>query len=192
MKIPPSSRTSLPRTLALAAALLLIAPAGAQHAHGQHQHGSQAPTDHQHGAYAGMQNRPIKALSAQQVADLRAGKGMSLALPAELNGFPGPSHTLELAGPLQLNADQRARTQALFEQMQREASAAGEALIAAEAELDTLFRDKRVTPALLTAAVGKAAQAQGAVRETHLRYHLRMMEVLSAEQVAAYGRMRGY
>ena len=188
-----SVHSTLQRALALATALCMSAPAGAQHAHGQHQHGNQPQAGHQHGAaYAGMQNRPIKALSEQQVADLRAGKGMSLALPAELNGFPGPSHALELAVPLRLTDDQQARTRALFEQMQREASAAGERLIVAEAELDALFRDRRVTPALLTAAVAKAAQAQGTLRETHLRYHLRMMEVLSTEQVVAYNRMRGY
>jgi len=39
--------------------------------------------------YAGMQTRPIKALSEQQVADLGAGRGMGLALAAELNGYPG-------------------------------------------------------------------------------------------------------
>ena len=39
--------------------------------------------------YAGMQSRPIKALSEQQVADLQAGRGMGLALAAELNGYPG-------------------------------------------------------------------------------------------------------
>jgi hypothetical protein len=39
----------------------------------------------------GMQSRPIKALSDQQVSDLRAGRGMGLALAAELNGYPGPS-----------------------------------------------------------------------------------------------------
>ena len=50
--------------------------------------------------YAGMQTRPIKALSEQQIADLGAGRGMGLALAAELNGYPGPSHVLELADKL--------------------------------------------------------------------------------------------
>jgi len=39
--------------------------------------------------YAGMETRPIKALSEQQIADLRTGRGMSLALAAELNGYTG-------------------------------------------------------------------------------------------------------
>ena len=46
--------------------------------------------------YAGMQARAIKALSAEQIADLKAGRGLSLALAAELNGYPGPRHVLEL------------------------------------------------------------------------------------------------
>ena len=42
-----------------------------------------------HQPYAGLQSRPVKALSDQQIADLRAGRGMTMALPAELNGYPG-------------------------------------------------------------------------------------------------------
>ena len=33
---------------------------------------------------------------------------MGLALAAELNGYPGPSHVLELADKLELSAEQRA------------------------------------------------------------------------------------
>jgi hypothetical protein len=61
-----------------------------------------------------MQTRPIKALSEQQVADLQAGRGMGLALPAELNGYPGPAHVLELADKLGLSADQRASVHPSF------------------------------------------------------------------------------
>ena len=41
--------------------------------------------------------RPIKALSSEQVDCLLAGRGMSFALAAELNGYPGPLHALEVA-----------------------------------------------------------------------------------------------
>src|ERR1700716_2245653 len=80
--------------------------------------------------YAGYEQRPIKALSDQQVADLRAGRGMGLALAAELNGYPGPVHVLELAAPLELPPERRARTQALFEAMKAETVPLGERLIA--------------------------------------------------------------
>jgi hypothetical protein len=56
--------------------------------------------------YSGMQTRPIKALSDQQVADLKAGRGMGLALAAELNSYPGPSHLVELSDQLGLTSEQ--------------------------------------------------------------------------------------
>ncbi len=89
--------------------------------------------------YAGMQTRPIKALSEQQIADLGAGRGMGLALAAELNGYPGPSHVLELADKLELSAEQRASMQRLFDSMKAEAMPLGAKLIEQEAELDKQF-----------------------------------------------------
>src|SRR5205814_767740 len=111
-----------------------------------------APASAQAQPYAGYEQRPIKALSAQQIADLRAGRGMGLALPAELNGYPGPSHVLELAAQLQLTDAQRERVQRSFEAMKAETIAIGATLIAQEAELDRLFAGKSVTPAALAEA----------------------------------------
>src|SRR3954468_6157522 len=103
---------------ALAAALAVAQPAFAQ------------------SPYAGLQARPIKALSDQQIADLKAGRGMGLALPAELNGYPGPSHLLELADKLELSAAQKDRITQLFEAMKAEAVPVGIRLIEQEAGLD--------------------------------------------------------
>ena len=68
-----------------------------------------------------MQTRPIKAFCEQQVADLQAGRGMGLALAAELNGYPGPAHIFVRADKLNLSADQRASVQQLFNSMKQEA-----------------------------------------------------------------------
>src|SRR6516225_6779442 len=80
--------------------------------------------------YAGMQTRTIKALSDQQIADLKAGRGMGLAMAAELNGYPGPIHVLELSEQLALSADQKARVEALFKSMKMEAVPLGAKLLA--------------------------------------------------------------
>lgn len=117
---------------------------------------------------------------------------MSLALPAELNGYPGPSHVLELAEPLRLTPAQAARTRDLFAQMQREAQTLGEAVIAAEGTLDALFKTRRATRDTVAAASAGAADAQGRLRAAHLRYHLEMLDVLTPEQRSAYARLRGY
>ena len=56
--------------------------------------------------YAGQQTREIKALSAQEIDDLLNARGMALAKAAELNGYPGPLHSLELADKLGLSPEQ--------------------------------------------------------------------------------------
>lgn len=142
--------------------------------------------------YAGMQSRQIKALSEQQISDLDAGRGMGLALAAELNGYPGPSHVLELADKLELSADQRDRMAALFNAMKTEAQPFGSRLIAQEAELDRLFSSRAVTPASLKASTAAIAATQGELRETHLKYHLSAADILSAGQLQRYADLRGY
>jgi Spy/CpxP family protein refolding chaperone len=142
--------------------------------------------------YAGMQTRPIKALSEQQVADLSAGRGMGLALAAELNGYPGPSHVLELADRLELTADQRARVQALFDSMKTEALPIGAKLLEQEAELDQQFSGHTVTPDSLKASTAAVAITQGELRQTHLKYHLSTAALLSPVQMQRYAELRGY
>jgi len=142
--------------------------------------------------YAGMQTRPIKALSEQQMADLSAGRGMGLALAAELNGYPGPVHVLELADKLNLSPDQRASIQRLFDSMKAEAVPLGSKLIEQEADLDKQFAGHTVTPDSLRASTAAVAATQGALRETHLKYHLSTVAVLSPGQIQRYAELRGY
>ena len=168
--------------IALAAASL---PAMAQHTHA---HGGHAPLS----PYAGMQDRDIKALSAEQLDELRAGKGMGYAMPAELNGYPGPVHTLELAEALGLSESQKRETQVLYAQMQAEAIAAGRQVIASETALDRLFSSGTAEAQSVRSASAEAARAHGELRAVHLRYHLRMRELLTPAQSAKYAELRGY
>jgi hypothetical protein len=142
--------------------------------------------------YAGMQKRHVKALSEQQIADLRAGRGMGLSLVAELNGYPGPLHVLDLADGLELSDVQQTRTKTLLEAMKAETIPIGERVIDEETAFDRLFAEKRVTPASLEAAAARIAAAQGELRAAHLRYHLAMADVLSSAQIARYAELRGY
>ena len=142
--------------------------------------------------YAGFEARPIKALSGEQIADLKAGRGMGLALPAELNGYPGPIHVLEHGEALRLSAEQRAEVQRLYEAMKGEAVPLGERLIAQEADLDRLFADRAITPAGLDRTTAEIGQTQAALRAAHLKYHLAMMDVLTPDQVRRYADLRGY
>ena len=142
--------------------------------------------------YAGMQTRPIKALSEQQVADLKAGRGMGLALAAELNGYPGPAHLLELADRLDLSADQRSKLQELFASMKQEALPIGAKLLEQEAELDREFMSQTITPEGLKSSTAAIAATQGILRETHLKYHLSTAALVTQGQMQRYSELRGY
>ncbi|MEL7115145.1 MAG: hypothetical protein AAGP08_06055, partial [Pseudomonadota bacterium] len=74
--------------------------------------------------YAGLETREIKSLSDQDIEELRRGGGWGLALPAELNGLPGPAHLLELQDELELSNAQVAAITLLFEEMRADAIAA--------------------------------------------------------------------
>jgi hypothetical protein len=117
---------------------------------------------------------------------------MGLALAAELNGYPGPLHVIELADKLGLSEDQKRRTRELHSSMRAEAVPLGERLIHEEAELNRLFETRSITPASLAIATGVIGTTQAALRSAHLKYHLAMIEVLSKEQVARYNELRGY
>jgi len=142
--------------------------------------------------YAGMQTRGVKALSDSQIGDLQAGRGMSLALAAELNGYPGPLHVLELADKLGLSAEQRGKVQQLFDSMKVEAVSFGAKLIEQEAELDRQFSGRTIAAESLKSLTAAIAVTQGQLRETHLKYHLSTAALLTPQQIEQYAQLRGY
>ena len=152
-----------------------------------------AVAQHQsHSPYAGMENREIKSLSAQDIEDLRAGRGWGLALAAELNGIPGPAHLLELRDEIGLTDDQVSAIEAIFAAMQAEAQTAGERLIAAEAAIEAAFRAGDLAPEALRDLIDTAAAARAELRFIHLSRHLETPPLLTAEQIARYNELRGY
>src|SRR4030088_3361539 len=146
--------------------LLVLAMCFAAHA--------QQPTS----PYAGYEQRPIKALSDQQVADLKAGRGMGLALAAELNGYPGPSHLVELSDQLGLTSEQLSNLKSMFDAMKAETIPIGENLVAQEEELDRLFAEKVISEQQLKAATQNIGETQARLRNAHLRYHLQARGIL--------------
>jgi hypothetical protein len=142
--------------------------------------------------YAGQESRALKALSPDEVAAYVEGKGQGFAKPAELNGFPGPMHVLELADRLELSAEQRAATQRLMDRHKAEVRALGRELIDHEARLERLFASREATAESVSAAVARAAEIQGRIRASHLVTHLEQTKLLQPAQVSRYAALRGY
>lgn len=145
-----------------------------------------------HSPYAHQGSEQIKTLSRQEVDDLLSGAGMGLARPAELNGYPGPRHVLELADSLDLSAAQRRAIEATFDAMRQRARALGREILAAEQALDAAFAAGEVTDASLAPAVARIAELRGELRVVHLGAHLATRETLTRHQVHEYDRLRGY
>lgn len=142
--------------------------------------------------YVGQENRDIKAMSADKVRGLLDGQGLGYAKAAELNGYPGPAHVLELADALNLTAEQRAQSEKVFAQMQADARQLGKQLVDAERSIELAFRDKRINAELLEELTASAGEIESRIRNAHLAAHIEQTAILSPAQVTAYVKLRGY
>nr|WP_297356096.1 periplasmic heavy metal sensor [uncultured Caldimonas sp.] len=172
-----------PAAFFLAFALSSIAQAN----NGHHGHQGQAAQP-----YAGQQQRQIKALSDDEITALLKGDGRGYAKPAELNGYPGPAHVLELADALSLDAQQRNATQQLMHEHKQRARELGAALVEAERHLDRAFAHQHIDEQRLAELTSAAARLQAQLRAEHLATHLAQTRLLTPEQVRKYNEMRGY
>lgn len=141
--------------------------------------------------YTGQQARSIKALSNEDIAALRAGDGMGMAKAAELNGYPGPRHVLDLSPELHLTDAQTKLVREIRDRMSAAAQPLGAALIEREHVLDELFVKDAITAERLTMETAAIANIQGRLRAVHLAAHLKTRAVLNTEQLAEYDRLRG-
>jgi len=142
--------------------------------------------------YAGLDSREIAALSGDDIAALQAGSGWGLALPAELNGWPGPAHVLELADEIGLTEDQLTQVQAIWDSMNARAKLAGAELIAGERALDLAFETGEIDAARLPDLIAAAEAPRASLRIIHLTAHLETAPILTMHQKMLYDRARGY
>lgn len=142
--------------------------------------------------YAGQESRTIKSLSDTEIESLLAGQGAGLAKAAELNGYPGPAHVLELAGELHLDDGQMAATRALLAAHKARARELGAELVAAERTLDRLFADKSAHAAAIDDATRRIGALQAQLRAEHLKTHMSQTRLLGPQQVQRYAALRGY
>ncbi|MEZ0542754.1 hypothetical protein [Fibrella arboris] len=149
--------------------------------HSTHQSPYQAETD-----------RAIKTLSEAEVGGYTNGRGMGLAKAAELNGYPGPMHVLEVEKELAMTTDQKTRMKAVYEAMHEQAVTLGKQIVEQETALNRLFASNKAEHEAVQVTVEKVAQLQGQLRLTHLDAHLKAKQVLTVAQVNQYNLLRGY
>jgi uncharacterized protein (DUF305 family) len=142
--------------------------------------------------YIAQLDSPLRGLSAQEVDDLLAGRGMGYARTAELNSHPGPRHLLDLQEELNLSAVQVDKIEAVFAEMQTQAQQLGAQIVAQEQQLSTAFAGGAIDETMLEAQVMALADLYGRLRVTHLRAHLLVTPLLTTAQITVYNEQRGY
>jgi Spy/CpxP family protein refolding chaperone len=140
--------------------------------------------------HAGQATPEIKSLSAAEVQGYLEGREMGLAKVAELNGYPAPAHVLELATQLQLTPHQRAKAEHLKRSM-KAAARLGYWLIEAERRLNLLFAKGEADDEKITTLVRRIGGLEAEIRLVHLRAHIDMRRVLTADQIKKYEQERG-
>jgi Spy/CpxP family protein refolding chaperone len=140
--------------------------------------------------YGGEDGRQVASLSEEELIGYREGRGLGLARPAELNGYPGPMHVLDLASELGLSPEQRLAFEAIKARMRQAAQAAGARYLEAERAVNDAFRTGET--ARIESLVRHADAARAEVRLTHLRAHIETATLLTPEQRRRYAELRGY
>ena len=178
------------RTCRTALVVLLLGTAGAvaQHKGSGSGSGTSAPAS----GYAGFEKRQVASFSDDDVKAMLDGRGMGFALPAEINGYPGPMHVLQLADELGLTTEQRSAMQQLFERMRVRAQQAAARYVTAEQAVDQAFRSGKADVVTIANLVRDADQRRADTRLAHLETHLEAAPLLTAEQLAKYVTLRGY
>lgn len=142
--------------------------------------------------YAGQEQRDIKSLSAEDIAELEAGAGWGLAKAAELNGVPGPRHLLEMRDDISLSDGQVAAIEQLYSEMNASAVELGKSLIEQERQLELRFQNDIPSESELESLLAEIGKTRSALRFVHLSAHLKTPGILSREQIDHYNRLRGY
>jgi hypothetical protein len=145
-----------------------------------------------HAPYAGLETREIKSLSGEDLEELQRGGGWGLALPAELNGLPGPAHLLILRDEIGLSPEQVEEIEAIHAAMTADAQAAGLRFIEAERALDAAFQEGTLDETRLRELVAAAESARAELRFVHLSRHLSTPPLLTKAPIARYNELRGY
>lgn len=146
----------------------------------------------QHSPYAAQERSEIAALTVEELAGLLEGAGMGLARAAELNGYPGPKHVLELTGELGLSAQQRGAIETIFDRMHEQAIELGEQVLERERQLDRRFAHKHIDADLVNELTAEIGRLRGMLRAAHLQAHIETTALLADEQVRRYEAARGY
>jgi Spy/CpxP family protein refolding chaperone len=117
-------------------------------------------------------------------------EGMGQASYAEMNGYPGPKHVLDLADKLQLSEAQKKSVKQIYNDMAARAKELAQRIISLEEELNKAFSENLVTERSVREDAEQIGRLRGRLRAVHLAAHLKTRGILTDKQVETYMKMR--
>ena len=142
--------------------------------------------------YATQLDSPIRGLTTLEVNDLLNGRGAGYARMAELNGYPGPRHILDLNRELKLSSNQILQIETVFKQMQTDAKGVGQQIVNLEKQLSTAFASDKINETEMQTNIEELGKLYSQFRAIHLMAHLQIKPLLKPEQIDDYNKLRGY
>jgi Spy/CpxP family protein refolding chaperone len=97
-----------------------------------------------------------------------------------------------VAEQLGLKEEQKKRTEEAYHKMHEDAVRLGKQIVEAEKKLDMSFSECVIDESSLQELVMQIGEWQGRLRFVHLKSHLKMIDLLSPEQIQQYDMLRGY
>ena len=121
---------------------------------------------------------------------LESAQGGGMASYAELNGYPGPKHIVEMQNEIGLTEEQLKQIESIFDEMHEKARAKGELIVMKEERLNGLFKSGRASEEDVQQLAAEIGRLRGELRAIHLIAHLQATKVLTREQTAMYVAIR--
>lgn len=121
---------------------------------------------------------------------LLAAEGMGQASYAEMNGYPGPKHVLDLAKDLQLTDAQKKSVQEVYNEMKTRATDLANRIIRVEEELNEAFKSGMVAETSVRDDAEQIGKLRGRLRSIHLIAHLKTKKILTPQQIEQYKKLR--
>lgn len=121
---------------------------------------------------------------------LEQGSGAGVAMYADLNGYPGPKHILEMEHQLNLNLGQIRAIETVLDEMSEQARAKGKTIVKKEQELNALFRTGTAELEAVSRLATDIGRLRGELRAIHLTAHIHAKQILTDEQTRRYNELR--
>lgn len=117
-------------------------------------------------------------------------EGMGQAKYAEMNGYPGPKHVLDLGDKLKLSETQRKSVQKFYDEMSMRAKELGKQIIQIEQELNDAYANGLISEKAAQNDCEEIGRLRGKLRAVHLAAHMKTKVVLNEMQIALYRKLR--